>query len=532
MQKRMVAFFVAIVMGFGALACRYASLCGGAEQSRYAGAFGSREISVEIQSARGSILDRNGEFLCGGEPVLAALVDPLSLSEESADALRRAALDQSAVEEAIRVGRPFLAYVSQEVRGEGLWALTAHRRYSSLAQNLIGYVDADGRGVCGLEAAADSYLYADGSSYCVSIPVDAARRTLPGFGLTFEGSPLAPLYGVQISLDREIQALCESLEGIERGAVAVMDVQTGELVALLSRPTYDPSDLAAALQSEDALLCKPLESYSCGSAFKIVVAAAALEMGLDGADIPPCSGGYAAGNLTIGCGKSEGHGAQTMEQAFAHSCNAYFCALGERVGGAALLAMAKKLGFGESLDLGLGVECRAGALPSEEDLSAPAALANFSIGQGDLQVTPLQLLRLSALIANGGVDRPMLLWEKAIEKDGSGKSLCAAGEEQRLLSEKTAAQIGAMMRLSTLEGTGVPAAPIFRDAAVKTSSAETGIVENGANVLHTWCVGFYPAQKPQFAAVVLVEGGRSGYYSAAPVFGALCDALAGTGKIR
>ena len=155
MQKRMVAFFVAIVMGFGALACRYASLCGGAEQSRYAGAFGSREISVEIQSARGSILDRNGEFLCGGEPVLAALVDPLSLSEESAEALRRAALDQSAVEEAIRVGRPFLAYISQEVRGEGLWALTAHRRYSSLAQNLIGYVDAEGRGVCGLEAAAE-----------------------------------------------------------------------------------------------------------------------------------------------------------------------------------------------------------------------------------------------------------------------------------------------------------------------------------------------------------------------------------------
>ena len=71
------------------------------------------------------------------------------------------------------------------------------------------------------------------------------------------------------------------------------------------------------------------------------------------------------------------------------------------------------------------------------------ALANFSIGQGDLQVTPLQLLRLSALIANGGVDRPMRLWEKAIEKDGSGKSLCAVGEERRLLSEKTAAQIGA-----------------------------------------------------------------------------------------
>ena len=88
------------------------------------------------------------------------------------------------------------------------------------------------------------------------------------------------------------------------------------------------------------------------------------------------------------------------------------------------------------------------------------------------------------------------------------------------------------MAASTQGGSGTPAAASVYHSAVKTSSAETGIVEDGKPILHTWVTGFYPYEDPQYAVAVLVEGGRSGYYSAAPVFGEIADRMYGCGLIQ
>ncbi len=521
MKKRMVIVFFMILSLFVGIIGRYAYLAGGREVAQYTGVYGSRSIRVGINMARGVMKDRNGKVLVGAVEQKAVLCEPMSLSEESAERLREHAvfISAQALDDAIADGRPFLAYVDEEIFGNGLVGITALRRYSGMAQNLIGYIDGDGHGVTGLESIFDEDLFREGYAYSVSFQADAARRALSGYGLAFEGRPVAQSEGIELSLDAEILEICEAVAP-ERGVVLVSDLRTGEICSWVSRPTYDAYNVADYLQSEDAMLNKALCTFSCGSVFKIIVAAAALEAGLDITQEYECTGAYTAGDIQISCSKKEGHGKVTGESAFCHSCNPYFCELAAQVGAQAVLDMARRFGLGESIDLGYGIKAQAGKLPTAADLSVPAALANFAIGQGSLQVTPVQVLQIASTVANKGI-RPSL----SIIKDEKT-------QEVSVLSPDTAGQLAQWMAMATRYGTGVKASTVHYSAAVKTSSAETGIYQNGKQVLHTWVTGFYPAEDPQYAITVLVEGGSSGYASAAPIFSQIADQMYGCGLIE
>lgn len=536
MKKRIVISFLVILMLFVGVAGRFAYLAGGDEIAQYASVTGSRVIRVGINGARGVIYDRNGLPLAGGEERRAVLCEPMSLSEGSAEILREHAVDISseALDEAISAGRPFLAFVDEPITGVGLTGLTALARYGGLAQNLIGYINGDGHGVAGIEAAMEEYLYAEGYAYSALFTSDAARRALSGYGIAFEGSGRPVTQGVALSLDRQIQQLCEEVadERVERGVILVSDVATGQICAWVSRPTYDPDHIADSLSAGDAMLNKALYSYCCGSAFKIIVTAAALEAGIALPQDYECTGSFSAGEHEISCAKREGHGVIDGVTAFAQSCNPYFCYVATLVGAENLLAMAEKFGLGEPTDLGYGIGDSGGQLPPLRDLSAPAALANLAIGQGQLLVTPLQVLRMSVILAGGGTYRTMHLFESITDDDGNSTSIAAPTVAERVISEETAAAIGEMMREAVRSGSGIPAAAAVYQSAVKTSSAETGIYQEGKQVLHTWVTGFYPAEEPQYAIAVLVEGGRSGYYSAAPVFADIVDRLYGCGLVK
>lgn len=536
MKKRILISFLVILTLFSVMAGRFAYLSGGDEIAQYASVTGSRTIRVGINTARGVIRDRNGLPLAGGEERAAVLCEPMSLSEESADLLREHAIDitEDALDDAISSGRPFLAYVDQRITGVGLTGLTALARYGGLAQNLIGYIDADGHGVAGIESVMDEYLYAEDYAYAALFTSDAARRALSGYGIAFEGSARPVSQGVTLSLDRSIQQICEDVadELVDRGVILVSDLETGQLCAWVSRPTYDPLHVSDYLEDGDAMLNKALYTYCCGSAFKIVVMAAALEMGLDVTQEYECTGAFLADEHEIACAKREGHGTLDGAAAFAQSCNPYFCQLAVQVGAENLLDMAQRFGLGQSIDLGYGIRSADGILPSLRDLSAPAALANFSIGQGELQVTPLQVLRMGAIVANGGRNESVRLFESITDADGKISILAQPQTAQQIISVQTATQLKEMMVGSTQTGSGTPASSAVYHSAVKTSSAETGIYENGKQVLHTWVTGFYPAEAPQYAIAVLVEGGRSGYYSAAPVFAAIADQLYGCGLVK
>ncbi len=531
----LISFFI-ILSFFVAVAGRLVYLSGGREIAQYASVTGSRVISVGINEARGVIYDRNGVPLVGGEERDAVLCEPMSLDEESAERLRQYAMDMTAEEldQAISSGRPFLAYVNEPITGRGLTGLRALARYGGLAQHLMGYLDSAGHGVVGIEAAMDEPLYAEGYSYTALFTSDAARRALSGYGIAFEGSAQPIKKGVTLSLDREIQEVCEAVaqEKVERGVILVSDVRSGQICAWVSRPTYDPLRVEEYLEQGDAMLNKALHAYCCGSIFKIIVTAAALEAGVELPQEYECTGAFAAGEHTISCAKTEGHGVVDATAAFAQSCNPYFCHLASLVGAQGVLEMAEEFGLGQAIDFGYGIKAAEGRLPALQDLSVAAALANFAIGQGDLQVTPLQVLEIGSILANGGVGRPVHVFEGILDESGKSTSLLSKKSSLRVISEGTAMQIRDMMVASTQGGSGTPAAASVYHSAVKTSSAETGIYENGKQVLHTWVTGFYPAEDPQYAIAVLVEGGKSGYSSAAPVFGMIVDRMYGCGLIE
>ena len=531
----MISFFIILALFVG-VAGRLVYLSGGREIAQYASVTGSRVLSVGINGARGVIYDRNGVPLVGGEERDAVLCEPMSLDEASAELLRAHATNMTAEEldRAISSGRPFLAHVDEPIAGRGLTGLRALARYGGLAQHLMGYLDSEGHGVVGIEAAMDESLYAEGYSYTAVFTSDAARRALSGYGIGFEGSAQPIQKGVVLSLDREIQGICEAVadEKVERGVILVSDVKSGQICAWVSRPTYDPLRVEEYLEQGDAMLNKALYPYCCGSVFKIVVTAAALEAGIELPQDYECTGAFAAGEHTLSCAKKEGHGVVDVTAAFAQSCNPYFCHLASLVGAQGVLDMAEKFGLGQAIDFGYGIAADEGRLPALRDLSVAAALANFAIGQGELQVTPLQVLGIGSIIANGGVRQSVHLFEGIRNEEGKQTAIEHRASSLRVISESTAAQIRDMMVASTQSGSGMPAASSVYHSAVKTSSAETGIYEEGRHILHTWVTGFYPSEDPQYAIAVLVEGGRSGYSSAAPVFGEIVDRMYGCGLIQ
>jgi penicillin-binding protein 2 len=180
----------------------------------------------------------------------------MSLSGESAEKLRAHAVNIEAQEldRRIAAGYPFLVYVDRPLGGVGLSGITALARYGGLAQNLIGYIDADGHGVAGIEAAMDDYLYADGYSYSACFTADAARRALAGYGIAFEGSARPMTQGVTLSLDRQIQQICEEVadERVERGVILVSDLETAQA------DFRDTSAQGALAEALDALITDAL----------------------------------------------------------------------------------------------------------------------------------------------------------------------------------------------------------------------------------------------------------------------------------
>ena len=155
-------------------------------------------------------------------------------------------------------------------------------------------------------------------------------------------------------------------------------------------------------------------------------------------------------------------------------------------------------------------------LPTINKLAAPAALANFSFGQGELLASPLQVTRMTAAIANGGV----LPYARVIKgyADEKGEILPIEGREgERVLSSETALTIQKMMKKVVTDGTGKQAAALCT-AAGKTGTAETGQTNNGSPVVQSWFTGYFPAENPRYVMTVLAEDAQNTNGKAAPLF--------------
>jgi len=315
--------------------------------------------------------------------------------------------------------------------------------------------------------------------------------------------------------ERLSRYISEQFPDGKRGAVVVMNYRTGEVLAMVSMPQFDPTNLDAALSDEEAgaLINRATQGlYPPGSTFKIVTMASALEnlpdMDLFALD---CTGYYPVGNYSVT--EKEGHGMQTLSDAFANSCNTTFAALSQELGYEMLGDTAQQMGFNENFMFGDMIVYNS-SYPidnlSEEDL------AWSSIGQGRVLATPMHMALVAGAIANGGVMKEPHLLKEIKTAQGGTRELPGSFEGWRVMNAATAQRLEKEMIRVVRSGTGTRAAlSNGYVVAGKTGSAEAS--NNKDIESHAWFVGYITNDNAPYAVCVLVENGGSGGGVAAPL---------------
>jgi len=420
---------------------------------------------------------------------------------------------------------------SLKIPGVVVVAERARYGYGSLAAHVTGYINSvDNEGVSGIEGMYDDVLRGNQPEYA-TVLVDATDRVIPGLGykrLRFPGG--SGPSNVVLTLDLGIQENVEHLmdQHCIKGAVVVLRPSTGEILAMASRPNFDANHLGDYLtQSTAPLLNRAVSAYQPGSVFKLVTAAAALESGIVQPDDRFYDPGYIEVNNLRFKGwdyDQGGRGQLTFTEALAYSSNPVFIEVGLQLGAEKLLSFAQKFGFGQKSKLNFSGEV-AGNLPTIDTIYS-GELANFAIGQGEFEATPLQVASLIGTIANDGIKVDPYLVSKLTNPEGIVIKNYGASSGTRVLSKKTAKQMQEMMTAVTRFGTGQAAYVEGRGSAGKTGSAETGRRNvAGQGISHAWFAGYGPLEHPQYAIVVLVEDGMSGGDVAAPIFGEILSSI-------
>jgi len=388
-----------------------------------------------------------------------------------------------------------------------------------------GYRLGDIIGKSGVEKIYDNFLRGKSGGRQIEIDANGRQLRIINSVLPEEGNTLI------LTLDERIQKLCEdSLEG-KAGAICAIDPANGEVLALVSKPDFDPDLFTERLSPSHTqqlfadqglpMFNRAIQSqYAPGSLFKIVAAIAALEekvIRLD--ETMRCHGIFPIGNRDFKCWKERGHGRVDIVQAIAQSCDIFFYQLGLRVGADKMAQYAEMLGLGKGLGISLPSEAR-GLVPDSTWKKIhfgegwyPGDTANMSIGQGYLEVTPLQMASLISLIANGGTIYEPLVIKKII--DGRGKIIETFQPKvigKTGISSETLSIIRNGLREAVLSGTSQVVK--FRGLSV---AGKTGTAQNPRGEDHAWFICYAPEEAPVIALAVLVEHGGHGASAAAPL---------------
>jgi len=352
---------------------------------------------------------------------------------------------------------------------------------------------------------------------------DALGKPLPGLPVTVETGLRDPgRSDVVTTIDRDIQALVERVmdRRIKKGAVVVMDRASGDVLAMASRPVYNPDPaLTDRLPSagDERFVNQALSLFQPGSIFKVVVAAAALSEGLvDPGTLFTCDGFK---EKPVRCWNEEGHGLETFAEAFAQSCNPVFVKLGQDLGPQAIIRYARALGLENQSILGYP------AIPDHRQnldlVGGKYNLVNSSVGQGPVLATPLQITAMINSVANGGLYLQPRLVKEIRPAGGSPGQIMSTGPV-RVISPEVARQLGDLMTMVTKQGVGRKAWVPGGGSAGKTGSAQ---LTEGDGPVNAWFSGYGPIDSPRYTVTVLVREGSSGGETAAPVFREIMEGL-------
>ncbi len=498
----------------------------------YAASAGGQSLSeTELPRSRGDFYDRNGQPLTGTEPRWYALCIPGDSSY--ATLFPYVSFEEQAeLYEKRNSMSPFLVEVSADLTANGVYTYTGSERYlpNPIARHLIGYLNGEGVGVSGLERAYEDILSQSGDLRTVTCTTTAQGSLMTGTGpelQTVSGSRR----GVQLTLDANLQRACEGIAAMEmeRGCILVMDTATGDILASVSMPEFDPDDLVKSIEADDtSLINRPLSAFSAGSVFKVVLAQAAYEAGYSWFT-HDCTGSVEVGDQVFRCAEGRAHGLVNLRGALEQSCNCYFIELGQLLGGQSILQAAQKFGFGQASAVAPGLKSAAGNLPSVQSVADTEGgqLAMFSFGQGALTVTPLQITAMMNAVANGGVWTAPRFVQGVVDADTMELTQAVeTAEDVRVCDESTAAVLRSMLTSVVEDGIGRQAAPKTGQAGGKTGTAQTGqFNEEGEELLNYWFSGFWPAEEPRYTITVLQDTVLEPETSSAALFARVVDAI-------
>ncbi|NLB53610.1 MAG: penicillin-binding protein 2 [Syntrophomonadaceae bacterium] len=405
----------------------------------------------------------------------------------------------------------------------GIVVAPISKRYSNegFAAHIIGYVSVDGlRGQAGLEKSFDDILQKDRFEQELVTVLDARGMVIQGLMFKIRQQQEIEHGTVVLTIDRRIQQIVEDAvkTSMTKGAAIVLDINSREILAMVSRPTFDQYDIENVLLTgkDSPLFNRALNSYHPGSLFKILVAAAALEEKKVTADDKfYCSGKYIINDeVRIKCWQEEGHKNLTFAEAFANSCNSAFIETGIKLGRESLLKYADKLKVTDESIIGYP------GYKADSFINinpGKAAMGNASIGQQGIMLTPLQITSLIATVADDGYYKSPSLVKYTVDRKGKRQNY-SADKGERVLKIETAKAVQELMEMCISKGTGKSAALNEIMVAGKTATSETGIIKNDSESLNAWFGGYLPAHNPRWAIVILVEEGTSGAGQAAPIF--------------
>jgi penicillin-binding protein 2 len=521
---------------------------------------------IPVPPRRGWIIDRNGKPIAINRASFRVDIIPQQLEKDRdivPEVARLLALDEDDVERIrselseSRGFRPvqvaenvaYEQYAAVTVRLPDLPGVQATRGYSRYypdgpaVAHLVGYVgtanakeyEAENKnplliipgfkiGKQGLEKSLEPYLRGEPGGQRVEV---TARGKLVK---ELEPKPDRSGQTVQLTIDQGLQQYAARRMGDESGALVAMDVTTGDMLAFVSMPAFDPNSFSEGIGRTEwrmlsendhiPLLNKVTQGlYPSGSTIKPAMALAFLKQGIDPKRRVICNGGYQIGNRYFRCDAV--HGAMDMHSAIERSCNTYFWATGLITDPEQTTDMVNYLGYGEEFDLPIPAQ-RYGTMPSPKWLEKKYHRkwqgydsANTSIGQGYVLINPLQLAVMPARLAAGKLVQPRLLMAKARKPvanlDVDPAHLDIIRKAMTSVVNDAGTAVASKLPLDGIQMAGkTGTAQVFR-------LGERGHQSNWALRDHALFIAFAPADKPRYAIGCIIEHGGFGASAAAPI---------------
>ena len=550
MVNKKQVVIIAVIAVFGLLYLRLVHLQIAGREKYIRMAIENAAKTVIEPAPRGVIYDRFGKVLVEGRPIFSVRVLPYLLSKRTKQEQNivlgklgkllgeKVELKVTATEPiVVKDNIPLEVAVRVEERKSELPGVVVTSRpvrlykHDNLAAHILGHVGeiekgelqrmrregyrlGDVIGKDGVEKVYDKYIRGRDGGKKIEVDVYGTPTRV------LESLEPVPGADMKLTIDLRLQEATEKALGDQEGAAVVMDVHSGEILALASHPNYDPNVFADPLlnwkwkelnKKKHPFMNRALGHYPPGSIFKVVTLAAALEEGKTTTDeVINCNGYYRIKNRYSKCWLEGGHGPVEVLEGLVWSCDVVFYELGKRLGPDLIAKYAGKFGLGEYTGIDLPQEKR-GSVPTGAwkkknfgESWYEGDSINYGIGQGWVQVTPLQMASVYASIATGKRIRPHIVSEIMTNSGEIAYSGKTEVIEKLDVSEETLDHIRAALRQVVNRATGVATRIPGLPAAGKTGTAEN------PGKPHAWFICYAPYQDPEIVISVFVAHGEHG----------------------